>query len=124
MIPTILVLVLNLISFDHHAMAFTVQFGSVSVAEDPVSIHTAVGEELPTPRMLNMTIGADGLTFGPPSLPRQERITVPAVTIHSNVQPRDTDGPSTPLAGMITSPRQLRGAEIMLLRHAEQVAGR
>ena len=124
MITTILVLILNLIDVGHSAMAFTIRFGPVSVTEDPTSMHEAAGADLPTPRMLNVTIGADGLTFGPMSPPRDERIPVPAVTIRSKVQSRDADEPSTPLARTITSSRQLSGAEIMLLRHAEQVAGR
>ena len=124
MITTILVLILNLIDVGHSAMAFTIRFGPVSVTEDPTSMHEAAGADLPTPRMLNVTIGADGLTFGPTSPPRDETITVPAVTIRSKVQSRDADEPSTPLARTITSSRQLSGAEIMLLRHAEQVAGR
>jgi hypothetical protein len=121
MIPTILILILTLINIGHPAMAFTIRFGSVSVTENPTSMHEAAGADLPTPRMLNVTIGADGLTFGPTSPPRDE-ITVPA--IRSQAQSRDADESSTPLARMITNSRQLSGAEIMLLRHAEQVAGR
>jgi hypothetical protein len=124
MIPTVLVLMLNLISVSHPAMAFTLRFGPVSVTEDPALMHERTDTDLPTPRMLNVSIGPDGLTFGPRSSPRDERMNAPAVTIGSKVQPRDADEPSTPLASMITSSRQLSGAEIMLLRHAKQVAGR
>jgi hypothetical protein len=102
MIPTILVLILTLINIGHPAMAFTIRFGPVSVTENPTSMHEAAGADLPTPRMLNVTIGADGLTFGPTSPPRDEMITVPAATIHSKAQSRDADVPSTPLARMIT----------------------
>ena len=102
MIPTILVLILTLINIGHPAMAFTIRFGPVSVTENPTSMHEAAGADLPTPRMLNVTIGADGLTFGPTSSPRDEMITVPAVTIRSKAQSRDADVPSTPLARMIT----------------------
>src|SRR5688500_17630537 len=100
MIPTILVLILNLISASHPATAFTIRFGPVSVTEDPSSMHEAAGADLPTPRMLNVTIGADGLTFGPTSPPRHE-ITVPA--IRSQAQSRDADESSAPLARMITN---------------------
>jgi hypothetical protein len=111
MIPTILVLILTLINIGHPVMAFTIGFGPVSVTENPTSMHEAAGADLPTPRMLNVTIGADGLTFGPTSPPRDEMITVPAVTIRSKAQSRDADVLSTPLARMIASSRQLSGAE-------------
>jgi hypothetical protein len=111
MIPTILVLILTLINIGHPAMAFTIGFGPVSVTKNPTSMHEAAGADLPTPRMLNVTIGADGLTFGPTSPPRDEMITVPAVTIRSKAQSRDADVLSTPLARMIASSRQLSGAE-------------
>ena len=111
MIPTILVLILTLINIGHPAMAFTIGFGPVSVTENPTSMHEAAGADLPTPRMLNVTIGADGLTFGPMSPPRDEMITVPAVTIRSKAQSRDADVLSTPLARMIASSRLLSGAE-------------
>ena len=109
MIPTILVLILTLINIGHPAMAFTIRFGPVSVTENPTSMHEAAGDDLPTPRMLNVTIGADGLTFGPMSPPRDEMIIVPAATIRSKAQSRDADVPSTPLARMITSSRDQAG---------------
>ena len=111
MIPTILVLILTLINIGHPAMAFTIRFGPASVTENLTSMQEAADADLPTPRMLNVTIGADGPTFGPTSSPRDEMITVPAVTIRSKAQSRNADVPSTPLARTITSPRQLSEAE-------------
>lgn len=124
MIPTALVLMLNLIGVSHPAMAFTLRFGPVSVTEDPALMHERADTDLPTPRMLNVSIGPDGLIFGPTSSPRDERMHAPEVTIRSKVQPRDANEPSAPLTSMTTNSRQLSGAEIMLLRHAKQVAGR
>ena len=97
MIPTILVLILTLINIGHPAMAFTIGFGPVSVTENPTSMHEAVGADLPTPSDVECDHRADGLTFGPTSPPRDEMITVPAVTIRSR-RSRDADVLSTPLA--------------------------
>lgn len=125
-IPTALVVILVLIGGSNHAMAFTVRFGPVPVAEDSVSTHqTTVGADLPTPRMFGFAVEADGATFGPMTPPFETIPTVPAVRIRSQVKAQAAKEPSTPLADTKkTRPRQLSGAEIMLLRGAKQVAER
>lgn len=124
MIPIVLVLILNLSSGSHDAMAFTVRFGPVAVVEDATATHDMTDADIPSPRMLNVVVGSDGMTFGPTSTAPEVTPIVPAVRARDEVPPPVADEPPASLADRITSPRQLRGAEIMLLRRAAHVAER
>ncbi len=124
MIPIVLAIVLNTIMISHHAMAFTIRFGSVPVSENPASIDRAADADIPTPQLLNMAVGANGATFGPTALDPDAARILPAVRIRRQVQsPVVSAQPTTPTRRK-TLPRQLSGPELMLLRHAEQVAKR
>ncbi len=125
-IPMVLVLVLNLSSIGSVAMAFTLRLGAVPVAEDPTSIHHTADNDIPTPRMFNLTVGVDGATFGPvqvaPSVQPKVTDREPATNVRS--PSRVADASSTTRPRRPAHPRQLNGVEIMLLRHAQQVAER
>jgi hypothetical protein len=124
MIQTILVLIFNLMILSNRAMAFTVRFGPVSVAEDAAAIHVTAGADIPTPRLFNVALGPDGLTFGPIATPPEETVTVPTVTVHNSAPSSVAAEQPTPRDRGLTSPRQLSGVEIMLLQRAKQVAAR
>lgn len=125
-IPIVLVLALNLLSIGSVAMAFTLRFGAVPVAEDPTSIHHTAANNIPTPRMLNFTVGAAGATFGPvliaPNV--QPKVTDRAPAANVRNPSRVVDASSTTRTRRPAHPRQLSGVEIMLLRHAQQMAER
>ncbi len=123
-IPMVLVLILSLIHVGNPAMAFTVRFGPAHVSENLDAIHETTDTALPTPRMLNVAVGANGLTFGPLSATPDVTVPVPTVRIPSRVQAPVTDVQSTSLAHRIVAPRQLSGVEIMLLRGTKQIAER
>ena len=113
--PIVLVLLLTLMSLSNHALAFTVRFGSV-----PASDHAAIAPEttdadLPTPRLFNIAIGANGLTFGPRATAPETPVVTPAFKVRSQTPPH---------ARSVASPRQLSGVELLLLRDAHQVAER
>jgi hypothetical protein len=119
----LLILILALIGVANHAMAFTVRFGPVSVAHDTVSMHRTSDADIPTPRMFNVAIGIDGITFGPPSIP-DTPIMVPSFKINSRAASHGGESPGPSNDRNFVSDRQLSGIEIMLLRQAEQVAVR
>jgi hypothetical protein len=121
MMLIVLILILNLLGVSRHTMAFTVRFGAVPATEDNVSIHGTADADLPTPRMFNVTVGADGATFETIATPSEAIITVREISARSGVEPRVANTPSTLSTRLITSSRQLSGAEIRLLRHAKQV---
>lgn len=123
-IPMVLALMLSLTSAGNFAMAFTLRFGSVSVAEDPAATHHITDTDIPTPRMLNLTVGADQVTLGPALVAPNVIAPESAVSVRGQAPSRVANEPSTPQARRQTLPRQLSGVEIMLLRHTKQVAER
>ncbi len=124
-IPMVLALMLSLTSAGNFAMAFTLRFRPVPVAEDPAAIHHDVTDtDIPTPRMLNLTVGADQVTLGPALVTPNVIAPESAVSVRGQAPSRVANAPSTPQARRQTLPRQLSGVEIMLLRHTKQVAER
>jgi hypothetical protein len=122
MITMVLLLTLHLMGGGNPAVAFTVRFGPIPVSDASVVEDSTVNTDLPTPQMLNLRVGAHGVTFGPLQATPKVAPAEPTVRGPSRVKPHAADEPPAPLARHLTSPRQLSGVEIMLLRHATQVA--
>lgn len=120
----VLILALNLISDSRSAVAFTVRFGAIPASETPVLDNALADSAVPTPQMLQVTIGADGVTFGPIQTALEPAPTVPVVRMRRRAPAGAADEPAAPRARSLTTPRQLRGAEIMLWRDVKQVAKR
>ena len=113
--PIVLVLLLTLMSLSNHALAFTVRFGPVPVSDNAGIAPETTGADLPTPRLFNIAIGANGLAFGPRSTAPETPVVTPTFKVRSQTPPR---------ARNVTNPRQLSGVELLLLRDAHQVAKR
>ncbi|ETX08627.1 MAG: hypothetical protein ETSY2_04300 [Candidatus Entotheonella gemina] len=124
MITIALIFALHLMGGGNPAVAFTLRFGPAPVTDNSATFHGTSDADIPTPRMLNVIVRADGVTFGPAQPAPETLLTVPAVRVRSRAQPRAADEQPVPLARSLTKPRQLRGAELMLLRQAKQVAER
>ena len=124
MITMVLILALNLIGSGSPAVAFTVRFGPIPVSEAPIFGKAAADNDVPTPQMLKMTIGADGIAFGPVQPAPEPTPIVPTLRVRDRALSGIDDEQAAPLAHHLTPPRQLSGAEIMLLRDAQQVVTR
>lgn len=124
MITMVLILALNLIGSGSPAVAFTVRFGPMPVSEAPIFGKAAADNDVPTPQMLKVTVGANGMTFGPIQPAPEPTPIVPTPRVRDRALSGIDDEQAGPLAHNLTPPRQLRGAEIMLLRDAQQVATR
>jgi hypothetical protein len=124
MITMVLILALNLIGSGSPAVAFTVRFGPMPASEAPIVGNAAADNDVPTPQMLKVTIGADGMTFGPIQPAPEPMPIVPTLRIRDRAPSGIDDEQAAPLVHNLTPPRQLRGAEIMLLRDVKHVATR
>ena len=113
--PILLVLMLTLMSFNTHAMAFTLRFGPVPAADDAAIGRGMTDADLPTPLLFNVAVGTDGLTFGPRATAPSAPAVTPTLKAPSQTSSHDR---------RITRSHQLSGLELLLLRDAQQVAER
>lgn len=124
MIPAVLVLTFSLINVGNSALAFTLRFGAVPVAEDPIAIHGGVNRDIPTPRMFNTLVTTSSATFGPPSSSTDEIIPVLPIRLRRNTPTAVAAAKAPAPARRGAMPRHLSGVEIILLRGAKQMAKR
>lgn len=88
MITMALILTLHLMSGGNPAAAFTLRFGPAPVADDSASFRGTADADIPTPRMLNVIVRADGVTFGPVQTVPETIPIEPEIRVRRQTQPR------------------------------------
>jgi hypothetical protein len=103
-------------------MAFTLQFAPSATAERFEAAQTTNGADVPTPQLFRIVISRDGVRQEAlPYFPPYPEV-VPAVRFQEAHPVRTTTTPPTPPG--TTTAHHLSGAELLLLRQTETVAGK